>query len=85
MSKTISSVSRVVNQQALEAITQKLTNNVWAIPSRSSPNAEKLKDGAAQRMSVSLNRDKPQVSLNPDRVGFYKRPELNERASGSAV
>ena len=84
MSKAISSVSRVVNQQALEAITQKLTHNVWATPCRSSPNAEKLKDGAIQRISVTPNRHLPQVSQNPNKIGLYKRGELNERASQSA-
>ena len=84
MSKAISSVSRVVNQQALEAITQKLTQNVWATPCRSSPNAEKLKDGAIQRISVTPDRHSASVIENPDKIGFYKRGELNERASQSA-
>lgn len=57
---------------------------MWAIPSRSSPNAEKLKDGAIQRKSVSPNAYSPHVKNNPDLVGVYKRPELNERASRSA-
>ena len=46
MSKNITAVSRVVTQEALEAVSQRLKDNVWAIPSRSSPHAEKLKDGA---------------------------------------
>ena len=54
------------------------------MPSAASPNAEKLKDGAIQRMSVSPDRDARHVKVNTDKVGFYKRAELNERASGSA-
>ena len=46
LSKSISSVSKAVTQEALEAVSAKLENNIWAIASRSSPNAEKLKDGA---------------------------------------
>lgn len=85
MSKSISAVSKVVNQQALEAVTQKLTNNIWAIPSRSSPNAAKLIDGAIQRQSVVPDRFNLHVKSNTDKVGFYKREELNERASWTAV
>ena len=84
MSKHISAVSRVVTQEALEAVSQKLVNNIWAIPSRSSPNADKLIDGAIQRLSVTPDRSALQVKVNTDKVGFYKRAELNERASGSA-
>ncbi len=80
-SKNITAISRVVTQEALEAVSQKLSNNIWAIPSRSAPNAEKLKDGAIQRMSVSPHRDNLYVKMNPDKIGFYKREELNERAS----
>lgn len=58
-----------------------MRNNVWAVASRSSPNAEKLKDGAIQRMSVSPDRYNLHVKSNSDKVGFYKRPELTERAS----
>ena len=83
LSKSISSVSKVVTQEALEAVSAKLKNNIWAIPSRSSPNAEKLKDGAIQRMSVMPSRYDLQVKANTERVGFYKREELNERASRS--
>ena len=54
MSKSI--VTRVT-QEAMEAISQKLVNNVWAIPSRSSPNAAKLQDGAIQRISVTPDRN----------------------------
>ena len=54
---------------------------MWAIPSRLSPNAEKLKDGAIQRMSVSPDRYSLHVKENTDKVGFYKREELNERTS----
>lgn len=81
MSKSI--LSKVVTQEALEAVSQKLTNNIWAIPSRSSPNAEKLIDGAIQRMSVLPDRHDLQVKANVEKVGMYKREEINERASRS--
>jgi hypothetical protein len=66
-------------------VSLKLRDNVWAIPSSSSPNAEKLKDGAIQRISVSPNRYSLHLKTNPDKVGFYKREELNERASRTAA
>ena len=65
----------------MEAVSQKLSQNIWAIPSLSSPNAEKLKDGAIQRMSVTPDRYNLHVKMNPNKIGFYKREELNERAS----
>ena len=83
MAKNISAVSKVVTQEALEAVSSKLVNNVWAVPSRSSPNAAALIDGAVQRMSVAPDRDALHVKSNVDRVGYYKREELNERASRS--
>lgn len=81
MSKSI--LSKVVTQEALEAVSQKLTNNIWAMPSRSAPNAEKLIDGAIQRASVLPDRYNLQFSANKEKVGMYKREELNERASRS--
>ncbi len=83
MSKNITAVSKVVTQEALEAITSKLTNNVWAVSSRLSPNAEKLKDGAIQRMSVVPDSSALHVKVNTEKVGFYKRAELNEKTSRS--
>ena len=84
MSKYITSVSWVVNQEALEAISGALAKNVWAVPSRTNPNAEKLKDGAIQRQSVSPSRYALQVHENKDKVGFYKREQNDETASLSA-
>eukprot|EP00347_Sterkiella_histriomuscorum_P018869 403343860 len=84
MSKSISAVSKVVNQQALEAITQKLSNNVWAAPSRTNPNAAKLVDGAIQRQSVVPDSELLHPSVNTDKVGYYKRPQNDETSSGSA-
>ena len=43
---TVTAVSRVVKAETAVALSQKLEGNVWAQPSRCSPNAEKLKDGA---------------------------------------
>ncbi len=64
-------------------MSSKLANNIWAIPSRSSPNSKSLLDGAIQRMSVLPDRNYLHVKANQEKVGFYKREELNERASRS--
>jgi hypothetical protein len=84
MSKSISAISKVVTQEALEVVSQKLTHNVWARPSRSNPNAEHLKDGAVQRISVSPSQHALHIKTNPNKIGFYKREELTERASMGA-
>lgn len=84
MSKNITALSKVVNKEALQVIESKLTNNIWALSSRSSPNADKLIDGAIQRQSVVPDRHNLHVKENTDKVGFYKREEINERASRSA-
>ena len=54
VSKTgITAISRVVNAESQLVVQKALDNNIWAQPSRASPNGEKLKDGAIQRMSVT--------------------------------
>ena len=85
MSKNITAVSKVISEEALAILQNKLNRNIWAIPSRSSPNGPKLKDGAIQRMSVTPSTREPYVKMNPDLIGMYKRPELNEKAGGSAA
>lgn len=58
---------------------------MWATPSRRSPNAEQLKDGAIQRASVSASNDELRFTkANESGVGFYKREELNVKASGGS-
>ena len=57
MAKNITAVSKVISQEALDAVTGKLTKNIWALATRDSPNAERLKDGAIQRMSVTTPID----------------------------
>ncbi|CDW85115.1 nadh dehydrogenase [Stylonychia lemnae] len=84
MSRSITAVSKVVNQQALEAIQAKLVQNVWAIKTSLNPNADKLRDGAIQRASVSLPREDIHPSFNTDKVGLYKRPQMDETSSGTA-
>ena len=45
-----------------------------------------MQDGAIQRASVSNNREAQLfVKANPEGVGFYKRPELNTKASSGAA
>lgn len=81
--KAVTAVSRVLKEETAAALTQKLDGNVWCTPSRSSPNGEKLKDGAIQRASVSAQGDMLEyVKANPDGIGAYKREELNVKASG---
>ena len=83
----VTAVSRAVNAETQVAVTQALEKNIWATPSRSSPNADKLKDGAIQRMSVTdQGSGLRNVAANPDGIGFYKREELNVKAGpGSYV
>jgi len=61
----------------------KLFHNIYAIPSRDTPNAELLKDGAIQRMSVQPDRYALHIKENTDKIGVYKRAENNERMSRS--
>lgn len=42
----ITAISKAMSAESAIAISQKLEANVWATPSRDSPNAEKLLDGA---------------------------------------
>lgn len=55
--RATTTMQRVVNSAAAPAIAQKLEMNPWAQPSRLHPNAEKLRDGAIQRKSVSATSD----------------------------
>jgi len=52
--QAITAISTVAKPEAVAVLNQKLELNVWATPSRKSPNGEKLKDGAIQRASVSI-------------------------------
>ena len=62
----ITAVSSCVKPEAVATINSKLDLNIWATPSRSSPNAEQLKDGAIQRASVSTQGDQLMyVKANP--------------------
>ncbi len=81
----ITAVSLAVKADAVVVLNQKLEGNVWATPSRDSPNGERLKDGAIQRMSVSVPEDRlAWTHLNPEKIGSYKRPEHNVKASTTA-
>jgi hypothetical protein len=42
----VTALSKATSAEAAVAISQKLEGNIWATPSRDSPNAEKLLDGA---------------------------------------
>ena len=82
----ITAISTVAKPEAAAVLNQKLDLNVWAQPSRKSPNGEKLKDGAIQRASVSTSGDELMfLKANPEGVGFYKREELNYKASAGGA
>ena len=84
-SKAVTAVSRTLTQEAQLAVTQKLDFNIYATPSRDSPNAERLQDGAIQRASVQPSFEQLMyVSLNKKGVGVFQRPALNAIAGGSA-
>lgn len=58
---------------------------MWATPSRDSPNGAKLVHGAIQRQSVTPDEmSRKYTHLNTDKIGVYKRPEHNVKASSSA-
>ena len=84
MSKNITAVSKVLSQDALLVLENQLKRNVWAVATRANPNADKLKDGAIQRMSVTPSTTEPYVKMNPELIGMYKRPELNEKAGATS-
>ena len=44
--KAITAISKVVNAESAVVLNNALEMNIWSQPSRSSPNGEKLKDGA---------------------------------------
>lgn len=80
--KAVTAVSKVVNAENAVVLSNALKGNVWSEPSRRSPNGEKLKDGAIQRASVTdMGNRLHYVAANPDGIGFYKREELNTKAS----
>lgn len=81
----MTAVGRVLNAESQVAIQKSLEGNIWAQPSRASPNGEKLKDGAIQRASVSNSGVKLHyVAANPEGIGFYKREELNVKAGAGS-
>ncbi len=78
----VTGVSRAVHAEAVQVVQDKIANSVWAQPSRDSPNAEKLKDGAIQRQSVSVPMERAAFThLNPEKIGAFKRPEHNVKSS----
>lgn len=78
----VSGVSRACNPEAVQVLKDKVANSVWAQPSRCSPNADKLVDGAIQRESVSVPAGMLEYThLNPEKIGAYKRPEHNVKSS----
>ena len=80
--KAVTAIRKVVNAESAAVLSNALEGNVWSQPSRRSPNGEKLKDGAIQRASVTSQGNRLHyVAANPDGIGFYKREELNVKAS----
>ena len=54
------------------------------VKTQTNPNAEKLQDGAIQRVSVLPDRYALHPKVNRAKVGFYKSDDLTERASRGA-
>ena len=82
----ITAVSSVAKPEAVAIINSKLDLNIWAQPSRRSPNGALLKDGAIQRASVGLSDEALHFTkANPQGIGSYKREELNVKASWGAA
>jgi len=71
--------------QSLQALQDAMEHNIWAVPARDHPNADRLKDGALQRLATTPNQEHLQVKANPEKIGFFKREELNEKASSFGV
>ena len=44
--KAVTTASKIVNQTAIQVIKQKASGNIYCAPSKFSPNANKLIDGA---------------------------------------
>lgn len=79
----VTAVSRAVNSESALICSDKLALNVWAQPSRCSPNGEKLKDGAIQRASVVPSGvNMTHTHMNPEKIGAFKRAEHNVKSSG---
>lgn len=80
-SKLVQNAIAVVREEASTICKQKMVGNVWAYNSREAPNADRLVHGAIQRQSVSVGMPRAMYThMNPDRIGVYKRPELNTKA-----
>ena len=78
----VSAASKVVTTEALDLLADKLSRyNPWMVKKMTSPNTDKLIDGAIQRVSVSPNRHALHAKVNTEKIGYYKSEELNERAS----
>jgi hypothetical protein len=85
LSKKVTGVSRAVHAEAVQVVQEKIAHSVWATPSRDSPNAAKLLDGAIQRESVSVPLAKLAFThQNPEKIGAFKRPEHNVSCSATA-
>lgn len=83
-SKAVQQAIKVVNSEASVICQQQLKRNVWAYNSRCSPNADKLTHGAIQRQSVAVPENRLAFThMNPEKIGVYKRPELNAKASST--
>ena len=84
MSKQLSLISKVAKEQSLVAMRNKLKYSLEATPSRHSPNAAKLIDGAIQRASVQPARNQMSMTRNSEKVGMSRRPHQGVNSSGSA-
>ena len=76
-------VSKVQNPATVATLQKALHNNIYSHPSRFSPNALKLKDGAIQRASVQPPRSGLAFKVNKDQVGVTKRANPGVLSSGN--
>ena len=85
MSRKFSTLAKVVSENASVAVKKSLENNIYAVPTRASPNAAKLIDGAIQRASVQPSRTNVHVALNKEQAGFSAKPFQGTTSSGVGV
>ncbi|TNV75572.1 hypothetical protein FGO68_gene6435 [Halteria grandinella] len=76
-------LSKIKDNASLVSLEEKMMrlHNPWRLAKQTAPNADKLIDGAIQRVSVLPRHTELHPLLNQEKVGFYKSDDLTERAS----
>ena len=81
--KAITALSKV-GEGGVGTLQKALAYNPLATATSRNPNAEKLKDGAIQRMSVQTPETSIEYKRNVDKVGVSMRPHKGVTSGGSA-